>query len=444
MFSYVDFRIPCELQALSYRSLYRNRQRQRLRYPYLVEGVLVELEVDVFEPTTIEVNPSVEPSLPVTGITSTNLGDTPSDSGNPSAPLLFPSFSFLTGRENDYQAVYQQLQQQDPFALPGRASVVPDTSSTNQPVIVDITDSNILDHTPTAPSVLVIDQPTPTNTLTSSVNAPLPVTVVSNAHPVMAHMDVTPRSEEPLPAEKASSVVVSEMPSVPDLIPTPAVVEPVSPVPAATESPSVPSSTPSVPSSTPSVPSSTPSVPSFTPSAPSSTPSVPSSTPTGTQGTTDSPESPPLPTLPPAPRHKPRTAPEDSPQDQDPVAIAEEEDLPSEKPVSSAQRIVVNELTEAVNRMKKSNIVKPSMLIPRESQYQENGEAVKRECLPKEVPDHSDEELPVEVSYAIPCSLCHKKATVRVYPCEDELCARCGSNSRCPVCGAIICSYERL
>ena len=131
MFSYVDFRIPCELQALSYRSLYRNRQRQRLRYPYLVEGVLVELEVDVFEPTTIEVNPSVEPSLPVTGITSTNLGDTPSDSGNPSAPLLFPSFSFLTGRENDYQAVYQQLQQQDPFALPGRTSVVPDTSSTN-------------------------------------------------------------------------------------------------------------------------------------------------------------------------------------------------------------------------------------------------------------------------------------------------------------------------
>lgn len=430
MFSYVDFRIPCELQALSYRSLYRNRQRQRLRYPYLVEGVLVELEVDVFEPTTIEVNPSVEPSLPVTGITSTNLGDTPSDSGNPSAPLLFSSFSFLTGRENDYQAVYQQLQQQDPFALPGRASVVPDTSSTNQPVIVDITDSNILDHTPTAPSVLVIDQPTPTNTLTSSVNAPLPVTVMSNAHPVMAHMDVTPRSEEPLPAEKASSVVVSEMPSVPDLIPTPAVVEPVSPVPAATESPSVPSSTPSVPS--------------FTPSAPSSTPSVPSSTPTGTQGTTDSPESPPLPALPPAPRHKPRTAPEDSPQDQDPIAIAEEEDLPSEKPVSSAQRIVVNELTEAVNRMKKSNIVKPSMLIPRESQYQENGEAVKRECLPKEVPDHSDEELPVEVSYAIPCSLCHKKATVRVYPCEDELCARCGSNSRCPVCGAIICSYERL
>ena len=416
VFSYVDFRIPCELQALSYRSLYRNRQRQRLRYPYLVEGVLVELEVDVFEPTTIEVNPSVEPSLPVTGITSTNLGDTPSDSGNPSAPLLFSSFSFLTGRENDYQAVYQQLQQQDPFALPGRASVVPDTSSTNQPVIVDITDSNILDHTPTAPSVLVIDQPTPTNTLTSSVNAPLPVTVMSNAHPVMAHMDVTPRSEEPLPAEKASSVVVSEMPSVPDLIPTPAVVEPVSPVPAATESPSVPSSTPSVPSSTP----------------------------TGTQGTTDSPESPPLPTLPPAPRHKPRTAPEDSPQDQDPIAIAEEEDLPSEKPVSSAQRIVVNELTEAVNRMKKSNIVKPSMLIPRESQYQENGEAVKRECLPKEVPDHSDEELPVEVSYAIPCSLCHKKATVRVYPCEDELCARCGSNSRCPVCGAIICSYERL
>ena len=416
VFSYVDFRIPCELQALSYRSLYRNRQRQWLRYPYLVEGVLVELEVDVFEPTTIEVNPSVEPSLPVTGITSTNLGDTPSDSGNPSAPLLFPSFSFLTGRENDYQAVYQQLQQQDPFALPGRASVVPDTSSTNQPVIVDITDSNILDHTPTAPSVLVIDQPTPTNTLTSSVNAPLPVTVVSNAHPVMAHMDVTPRSEEPLPAEKASSVVVSEMPSVPDLIPTPAVVEPVSPVPAATESPSVPSSTPSVPSSTP----------------------------TGTQGTTDSPESPPLPALPPAPRHKPRTAPEDSPQDQDPIAIAEEEDLPSEKPVSSAQRIVVNELTEAVNRMKKSNIVKPSMLIPRESQYQENGEAVKRECLPKEVPDHSDEELPVEVSYAIPCSLCHKKATVRVYPCEDELCARCGSNSRCPVCGAIICSYERL
>lgn len=430
VFSYVDFRIPCELQALSYRSLYRNRQRQRLRYPYLVEGVLVELEVDVFEPTTIEVNPSVEPSLPVTGITSTNLGDTPSDSGNPSAPLLFSSFSFLTGRENDYQAVYQQLQQQDPFALPGRASVVPDTSSTNQPVIVDITDSNILDHTPTAPSVLVIDQPTPTNTLTSSVNAPLPVTVVSNAHPVMAHMDVTPRSEEPLPAEKASSVVVSEMPSVPDLIPTPAVVEPVSPVPAATESPSVPSSTPSVPS--------------FTPSAPSSTPSVPSSTPTGTQGTTDSPESPPLPALPPAPRHKPRTAPEDFPQDQDPIAIAEEEDLPSEKPVSSAQRIVVNELTEAVNRMKKSNIVKPSMLIPRESQYQENGEAVKRECLPKEVPDHSDEELPVEVSYAIPCSLCHKKATVRVYPCEDELCARCGSNSRCPVCGAIICSYERL
>lgn len=416
VFSYVDFRIPCELQALSYRSLYRNRQRQRLRYPYLVEGVLVELEVDVFEPTTIEVNPSVEPSLPVTGITSTNLGDTPSDSGNPSAPLLFSSFSFLTGRENDYQAVYQQLQQQDPFALPGRASVVPDTSSTNQPVIVDITDSNILDHTPTAPSVLVIDQPTPTNTLTSSVNAPLPVTVVSNAHPVMAHMDVTPRSEEPFPAEKASSVVVSEMPSVPDLIPTPAVVEPVSPVPAATESPSVPSSTPSVPSSTP----------------------------TGTQGTTDSPESPPLPALPPAPRHKPRTAPEDSPQDQDPIAIAEEEDLPSEKPVSSAQRIVVNELTEAVNRMKKSNIVKPSMLIPRESQYQENGEAVKRECLPKEVPDHSDEELPVEVSYAIPCSLCHKKATVRVYPCEDELCARCGSNSRCPVCGAIICSYERL
>ena len=416
VFPYVDFRIPCELQALSYRSLYRNRQRQRLRYPYLVEGVLVELEVDVFEPTTIEVNPSVEPSLPVTGITSTNLGDTPSDSGNPSAPLLFSSFSFLTGRENDYQAVYQQLQQQDPFALPGRASVVPDTSSTNQPVIVDITDSNILDHTPTAPSVLVIDQPTPTNTLTSSVNAPLPVTVMSNAHPVMAHMDVTPRSEEPLPAEKASSVVVSEMPSVPDLIPTPAVVEPVSPVPAATESPSVPSSTPSVPSSTP----------------------------TGTQGTTDSPESPPLPTLPPAPRHKPRTAPEDSPQDQDPIAIAEEEDLPSEKPVSSAQRIVVNELTEAVNRMKKSNIVKPSMLIPRESQYQENGEAVKRECLPKEVPDHSDEELPVEVSYAIPCSLCHKKATVRVYPCEDELCARCGSNSRCPVCGAIICSYERL
>ena len=430
VFSYVDFRIPCELQALSYRSLYRNRQRQRLRYPYLVEGVLVELEVDVFEPTTIEVNPSVEPSLPVTGITSTNLGDTPSDSGNPSAPLLFSSFSFLTGRENDYQAVYQQLQQQDPFALPGRASVVPDTSSTNQPVIVDITDSNILDHTPTAPSVLVIDQPTPTNTLTSSVNAPLPVTVVSNAHPVMAHMDVTPRSEEPLPAEKASSVVVSEMPSVPDLIPTPAVVEPVSPVPAATESPSVPSSTPSVPS--------------FTPSAPSSTPSVPSSTTTGTQGTTDSPESPPLPALPPAPRHKPRTAPEDFPQDQDPIAIAEEEDLPSEKPVSSAQRIVVNELTEAVNRMKKSNIVKPSMLIPRESQYQENGEAVKRECLPKEVPDHSDEELPVEVSYAIPCSLCHKKATVRVYPCEDELCARCGSNSRCPVCGAIICSYERL
>lgn len=118
--------------------------------------------------------------------------------------------------------------------------------------------------------------------------------------------------------------------------------------------------------------------------------------------------------------------------------------MPSEKPVSSAQRIVVNELTEAVNRMKKSNIVKPSMLIPRESQYQENGEAVKRECLPKEVPDHSDEELPVEVSYAIPCSLCHKKATVRVYPCEDELCARCGSNSRCPICGAIICSYERL
>ena len=416
VFSYVDFRIPCELQALSYRSLYRNQQSQRLRYPYLVEGVLVELEVDVFEPTTIEVNPSVEPSLPVTGITSTNLGDTPSDSGNPSAPLLFPSFSFLTGRENDYQAVYQQLQQQDPFALPGRASVVPDTSSTNQPVIVDITDSNILDHTPTAPSVLVIDQPTPTNTLTSSVNAPLPVTVVSNAHPVMAHMDVTPRSEEPLPAEKAPSVVVSEMPSVPDLIPTPTGVESVSPVPAATESPSVPSSTPSVPSSTP----------------------------TGTQNTTDSPGSPPLPALPPAPRHKPRTAPEDSPQDQDPIAIAEEEDLPSEKPVSSAQRIVVNELTEAVNRMKKSNIVKPSMLIPRESQYQENGEAVKRECLPKEVPDHSDEELPVEVSYAIPCSLCHKKATVRVYPCEDELCARCGSNSRCPVCGAIICSYERL
>ena len=119
-----------------------------------------------------------------------------------------------------------------------------------------------------------------------------------------------------------------------------------------------------------------------------------------------------------------------------------EEDLPVERHQERKQQSVVNEMMEVVQQMKNNRIVKPSMVVGHDVQKCER-ESIDHDFLPKEVPD-SEEEQPAPVQCEVLCSSCDRKATVRCYPCEHELCARCASNSRCPVCGAIVCSFDRL
>ena len=238
---------------------------------------------------------------------------------------------------------------------------------------------------------------------------------------------------------------------VPPTLPLPVAPAPPSPSPA----PATPSVLPQVqpitasPSPAPATPSVLPQVQPIT-ATPSPAPATPSVLPQVQSATaTPSPQSPVdlPPAIPPPPKRQlplPPAIPTALPAVPEPKSPASdsEEDLPAERHQERKHQNVVNEMMEVVQQMKNNRIVKPSMVVGHDVQKCER-ESIDHDFLPKEVPD-SEEEQPAPVQCEVLCSSCDRKATVRCYPCEHELCARCASNSRCPVCGAIVCSFDRL
>ena len=227
------------------------------------------------------------------------------------------------------------------------------------------------------------------------------------------------------PDRETSSLPVAPEPSAP-AVSSPTLNSSVTPT------PSLPNTTPSVlPQDLPSTLPTTPYSPSVdVPSAPSPVDVPPAIPP------------PPKCQLPSPPTTLPATQPSAPESQRTAVAVLEEEELPEERHQERKQQIVVNELTEAVQRMKNHQIVKPSMIVGQDVQNCER-DSVDHMFLPKEISD-SEEEHPASAQCEVLCSVCDRKATVRCYPCEHELCAMCASNSRCPVCGAIVCSFESL
>ena len=222
---------------------------------------------------------------------------------------------------------------------------------------------------------------------------------------------------------------------------TPLPAPPTLPLPVAPAPPS-PSPAPATPSVLPQVQPIT-ATPSPAPATPSVLPQVQPIT------VTPSPQSPVdlPPAIPPPPKRQlppPPAIPTALPAVPEPKSPASdsEEDLPAERHQERKQQSVVNEMMEVVQQMKNNRIVKPSMVVGHDVQKCKR-ESIDHDFLPKEVPD-SEEEQPAPVQCEVLCSSCDRKATVRCYPCEHELCARCASNSRCPVCGAIVCSFDRL
>ena len=291
--------------------------------------------------------------------------------------------------------MYQQLQHQDPFASTTalyQSQAL--TASVTQPVIVDITESALLQDMRNPPPVAVIEAASPAAPLVPSTQTVevVPDATTSHNTPVAAASGTTP-----LPAPPTLPLPVAPAPPSPSPAPaTPSVLPQVQPI-TATPSPQSPVDLP---------------------------PAIPP---------------PPKRQLPPPPAIP--TALPAVPEPKSPASDSEE-DLPVERHQERKQQSVVNEMMEVVQQMKNNRIVKPSMVVGHDVQKCER-ESIDHDFLPKEVPD-SEEEQPAPVQCEVLCSSCDRKATVRCYPCEHELCARCASNSRCPVCGAIVCSFDRL
>ena len=266
----------------------------------------------------------------------------------------------------------------------------------------------------------------------ASAMTPLPV-------PPTLPLPVAPAPPSPSPAPATPSVLPQVQPITASPSPapaTPSVLPQVQPITA------TPSPAPATPSVLPQVQSAT-ATPSPAPATPSVLPQVQSAT------ATPSPQSPVdlPPAIPPPPKRQlplPPAIPTALPAVPEPKSPASdsEEDLPAERHQERKHQNVVNEMMEVVQQMKNNRIVKPSMVVGHDVQKCER-ESIDHDFLPKEVPD-SEEEQPAPVQCEVLCSSCDRKATVRCYPCEHELCARCASNSRCPVCGAIVCSFDRL
>ena len=303
--------------------------------------------------------------------------------------------------------MYQQLQHQDPFASTTalyQSQAL--TASVTQPVIVDITESALLQDMRNPPPVAVIEAASPAAPLVPSTQTVevVPDATTSHNTPVAAASGTSHNT----PVAAASGT-------------TPLPAPPTLPLPVAPAPPS--------PSPAPATPSVLPQVQPIT-----ATPSP--------QSPVDLP-----PAIPPPPKRQlppPPAIPTALPAVPEPKSPASdsEEDLPVERHQERKQQSVVNEMMEVVQQMKNNRIVKPSMVVGHDVQKCER-ESIDHDFLPKEVPD-SEEEQPAPVQCEVLCSSCDRKATVRCYPCEHELCARCASNSRCPVCGAIVCSFDRL
>ena len=291
--------------------------------------------------------------------------------------------------------MYQKLQHQDPFASTTalyQSQAL--TASVTQPVIVDITESALLQDMRNPPPVAVIEAASPAAPIVPSTQTVevVPDATTSHNTPVAAASGTTP-----LPAPPTLPLPVAPAPPSPSPAPaTPSVLPQVQPI-TATPSPQSPVDLP---------------------------PAIPP---------------PPKRQLPPPPAIP--TALPAVPEPKSPASDSEE-DLPVERHQERKQQSVVNEMMEVVQQMKNNRIVKPSMVVGHDVQKCER-ESIDHDFLPKEVPD-SEEEQPAPVQCEVLCSSCDRKATVRCYPCEHELCARCASNSRCPVCGAIVCSFDRL
>ena len=269
---------------------------------------------------------------------------------------------------------------------------------------------------------------------TTSHNTPVgAASATSHNTPVGAASGTTP-----LPAPPTLPLPVAPAPPSPSPAPaTPSVLPQVQPITA------TPSPAPATPSVLPQVQSATAPNPSPAPATPSVLPQVQPIT------ATPSPQSPVdlPPAIPPPPKRQlplPPAIPTALPAVPEPKSpeTDSEEDLPAERHQERKHQNVVNEMMEVVQQMKNNRIVKPSMVVGHDVQKCER-ESIDHDFLPKEVPD-SEEEQPAPVQCEVLCSSCDRKATVRCYPCGHELCARCASNSRCPVCGAIVCSFDRL
>ena len=303
--------------------------------------------------------------------------------------------------------MYQKLQHQDPFASTTalyQSQAL--TASVTQPVIVDITESALLQDMRNPPPVAVIEAASPAAPLVPSTQTVevVPDATTSHNTPVAAASGTSHNT----PVAAASGT-------------TPLPAPPTLPLPVAPAPPS-----PSPATATPSV------LPQVQPITATPSPQSPVDLP---------------PAIPPPPKRQlppPPAIPTALPAVPEPKSPASdsEEDLPVERHQERKQQSVVNEMMEVVQQMKNNRIVKPSMVVGHDVQKCER-ESIDHDFLPKEVPD-SEEEQPAPVQCEVLCSSCDRKATVRCYPCEHELCARCASNSRCPVCGAIVCSFDRL
>ncbi|KAK8828375.1 hypothetical protein WA556_004789 [Blastocystis sp. ATCC 50177/Nand II] len=428
-----------------------------------------EEEADVtppVQPTDIMMDPSPTTNLPVAHVDSTDLGDNSSNSDDARAPLL----------ANDFASVYQKLQHQDPFASTTalyQSQAL--TASVTQPVIVDITESALLQDMRNPPPVAVIEAASPaapivpsTQTVevvpdaTTSHNTPVaaasgtshntPVAAASETShntPVAAASETSHNTPVAAASETSHNTPVAAASGTSHNTPvaaasgtTPLPAPPTLPLPVAPAPPS-PSPAPATPSVLPQVQPITAPNPSPATATPSVLPQVQPIT------ATPSPQSPVdlPPAIPPPPKRQlppPPAIPTALPAVPEPKSPASdsEEDLPVERHQERKQQSVVNEMMEVVQQMKNNRIVKPSMVVGHDVQKCER-ESIDHDFLPKEVPD-SEEEQPAPVQCEVLCSSCDRKATVRCYPCEHELCARCASNSRCPVCGAIVCSFDRL
>ena len=288
--------------------------------------------------------------------------------------------------------MYQQLQHQDPFASTTalyQSQAL--TASVTQPVIVDITESALLQDMRNPPPVAVIEAASPAAPLVPSTQTVevVPDATTSHNTPVAAASGTSHNT----PVAAASGT-------------TPLPAPPTLPLPVAPAPPS--------PSPAPATPSVLPQVQPIT-----ATPSP--------QSPVDLP-----PAIPPPPKRQlppPPAIPTALPAVPEPKSPASdsEEDLPAERHQERKQQSVVNEMMEVVQQMKNNRIVKPSMVVGHDVQKCER-ESIDHDFLPKEVPD-SEEEQPAPVQCEVLCSSCDRKATGRCYPCEHELCARCASNS---------------